>query len=456
MNKQTAVSSGLSINEKSLERWIQADKDYVQHPHPVGDDIERIIIVDGKDCTLVDIQGREYLDAHAGAWLVQVGHGREELADIASAQLKKQTHFSIYWEYSNLPLIALSERLVSLAPDNISRVRYCCSGSEADDEAMQIVRYYHHVEGNPERKTILSLRGSYHGRTIGGWSLAGCPIAEIAPYPGDVAQVATPTPYRNECPEGEDLVDFCIRDLERTIEEIGADKIAALIGEPMMGPAGMIPLPKTYWPRVEEVLRKHGILFIMDEVVTGAGRIGEWYASNYYGITPDILLLAKGLASGYMPIGALLLSEEVSEVVKGLKGTGSFGGHATACAVALASYDIIERENLLENTKARGEQFMRELAPLAALPAVGDIRGEGLMIGVELVTDKNSKEPMPNVDVLLAREIRKQSGVILDVRNSTICITPPLIITEQEVTRIVTAIKDAVERLNPDGSLNDN
>ena len=186
----------------------------------------------------------------------------------------------------------------------------------------------------------------------------------------------------------------------------------------------MIPLPRTYWRRVEEVLRKHGILFIMDEVVTGAGRIGEWYASNYYGITPDVILLAKGLASGYMPIGALLVSDEVSEVVKGLKGAGSFGGHATACAVALASYDIIERENLLENTQARGKQFMRELAPLANLPLVGDIRGEGLMIGVELVADKRSKEPLPNVNVLLAREIRKRSGVILDVRNSTICITP--------------------------------
>ncbi|MFT3798318.1 aminotransferase class III-fold pyridoxal phosphate-dependent enzyme [Microbacterium sp.] len=449
-DRQPAQPQGESTSNAD---WVEKDIRYVVHPVTPADG-ERVVLKDGHGCTLVAEDGREFLDAHAGAWLVQVGHGRREIADAVHRQLSDFAHFSLRFGISNKPVIALSERLVALAPDNIAKVRYCTSGSEADDEALQIARYYHAASGHPERTVIITLRGAYHGRTVAGGALAAhLPLGMEDQFPGMVVQVAAPTPYRNDCPPDEDLTDYCIRDLERTIAQVGPERIAAMFGEPALGPAGMIPLPADYWPRVQEVLHRNGILLVMDEVVTGIGRTGQWLASSALGLRPDVILLAKGLASGYMPIGAILLSGDVAAVVDPLPSGGSYGGHAASCAAAVANLDIIEREGLLENARARGAQFLAELQPLLELPVVGDVHGVGLMLGIDLVADKATKQPLDGIDLPLTQAIRDESGVLLNVSHGTIVIMPPLVITAEEVTRVVQAIRLAVERLDPDGTL---
>ena len=440
------------LSGRSNDDWVAADLEYVVHPSAPADG-ERLVVVDGHGCTLVGADGREYLDVHAGAWLVQAGHGRTEIADAVQRQLSGVAHFSLLLGVTNEPAIALAEKLISLAPEGFGKVRFCTSGSEADDEAIQLVRYYHAARGAISRTKIITLQGAYHGRTTAGTALSKRDVPGLPHVLGadTVLQVPAPTAYRNVCPEGRDLVDFCIAELERTIAEAGAENIAAMFGEPMQGPAGMIPLPADYWPRVQEVLRRNGILMVMDEVVTACGRSGEWLQSTALGLTPDLILTAKGLASGYMPIGALLLSNEFAAGTEGVHGSGSYGGHAASCAAALANIDILEREDLLQNAKDRGAQFQRELSELLELDVVGDVHGIGLMIGVDLVSDKSTKAPLTGLDEVLTFDIRRESGVILHVGRGTIILTPPLVITEAEVTRTVQAIRRALERVTPDG-----
>jgi len=441
----------LIIKEASMD-WSATDQRYVQHGHSAGRNTPPLIIERGKGCTLWDADGREYLDAHGGAWLTQVGHGREELVEVAAAQMRKLEHFTTIWNYSNKPAIELAEALVTRAPASLARVRYGMTGSECDDEALQIVRHYHWLRGEPERTWVLTVRGCYHGRTYGGGalSLGSGTLAGIGPIPGDVEQLTPPWPYHRELYGGRDLVDFCVGELEATIERIGARRIAAMFGEPVMAVAGMVPPPDDYWRRMTEVLKAHGILFVADEVVTAFGRVGDWYGCNYYGVEPDIAVCAKGMASGYMPIGAVIMSADVADTIEGSSAGGSYGGHPTSCAVAKASIDIIERENLLENSRERGLQFLSELQPLLDLPVVGDVRGLGLLVGVELVADKETRAPLVVADDLNKR-FREETGVIPGVFDNVIEITPPLVITSQEVTRTVEAVAFISERLSTDG-----
>lgn len=441
------------LSSRTTAEWIEKDRQYLVHPSPPSTG-ERLVIVGGEGCTLIDDTGREYLDIHAGAWLVQVGHGRTEIADAIREQLASFAHFSLMLGVTNKPAIALSERLISFAPEGFGMVRYGTSGSEVDDEAIALVRYYHASQGAPDRLKIIALQGAYHGRSEAGHALSKRPIPGVPqPLLDLTIQVAAPREYNNTCPEGEDLIDYCIADLERAIAEHGPENIAAMFGEPAQGPGGMVPLPAEYWRRAEQVLRGHGILFVMDEVVTGIGRTGEWLVSTAIGIKPDMIVLAKGLASGYMPIGALLLSNDFAQAVESLGGAGSYGGHAASCIAALTNIDIIERENLLQNTKERGAQFLRELEELKDLEVVGDVHGAGLMVGVSLVSDRATKEPLAGIDEALTLSIREESGVILHVSRGNVVLTPPLTISEAEVTRTVQALRRGLERIRPDGTL---
>ena len=420
---------------------VELDRRYLVHPYdPAG---ERVVIVGGNGCTVRDIDGREYLDAHAGAWLTQVGHGRRELADAAAAQMRELAHYTTYWEYTTLPAAKLAERLIEKAPSSLARVRYGSSGSECDDEALQIVRQFHRSRGATDRMVVLTLRGAYHGRSIADATLAGVGDSSLF-IDGTVHQLTPPWPYHVELYHGNNVTDFCVRELEETIDRIGAGRIAAMFGELVMGPAGMIAPPEDYWPRIIEVLHKHGILFVADEVVTAFGRAGDWYASNIYGIEPDVMVLAKGIASGYMPLGAILLSDEVAHEVASVDTGGSYGGHMTACAVGLANMDIIEREGLHEAARDRGAQLMAELAPLLDLPIVGDVHGKGLMLGVELVCDKTTRKPLRSAGYGLCQRIRREAGILLGGRDNFFVIMPPLVISKEQVTQIATGLESVL------------
>ena len=431
----------------SASAIVELDRRYLVHPDDPGG--ERVVIVGGEGCTVQDIDGREYLDAHAGAWLTQVGHGRRELADAAAAQMRELAHFTNYWEYTTAPSAKLAERLIEKAPPNLAKVRFGSSGSECDDEALQIVRAFHRNRGAVNRTVVLTLRGGYHGRSIADSTLAGVQDDAVFVH-GNVHQLTPPWPYHAELYDGENLTDFCVRELEETIDRIGAERVAAMFGEPVMGPAGMIAPPDDYWPRIVEVLHKHGILFVADEVVTAFGRAGDWYASTIYGIEPDVMVLAKGIASGYIPLGAILLSDEVAREVESVHTGGSYGGHMTACAVGLANMDIIEREGLNQAARERGAQLMAELTPLLNLPIVGDVRGKGLMLGVELVRDKKTREPLRSSGYDLCQRFRRDAGILIGGRENYFVIMPPLVISKEQVTQLATGINKVLSAFSQD------
>ena len=443
------------MNQSALrigQQWIERDRAVVQHPGGGGGE-DTVVFTRGQGTRLWDVDDREYLDAQAGAWLAQVGHGRQELAEVAAKQMAQLAHFSIGFDYASIPAIELAEKLIARAPNNIGRIRYTNSGAEANDHALQLVRLYHAQRGNPKRRKILAQRGAYHGGTYGGAELVGG-RQNIGGATGDVIQLTAPRPYHTERYGGRDMTDFCVAELQAVIAQHGAENIAAMFGELVIGPGGMIPLPDDYWPRMTAVLKQHGILFVADEVVTAFGRAGAWFTSADYGLSPDVIVLAKGIASGYVPIAALLMDSDFADVVNGLGPGASYAGHSVGAAVASASIDIIERENLLENSKLRGKQFLQELAPLYDSPFVGDIRGRGLMIGIELVTDKASRHSLfaksPTLNKAIPRYVRRKHGVLLTVRGGAIVITPPLIISASEVSRICDAVIDAVNQIAHD------
>jgi putrescine aminotransferase len=390
---------------KKSTAWIERDQQVVQHPG-VGGGEHTVVLSHGKGATVWDVDGNAYLDAQGGAWLNKVGYGRQDLAQVAARQMEQLAHFAFGFDYTNPAAIECAEKLVARAPDSIAAVRFMNGGGEADDHALQLARIYHHQKGNSKRRKVVVHRNAYHGSTMGGVELAGGRAGVAAPS-DDIIFLTSPRPYHQELFDARNLTAFCVDELRAAIATHGADTIAAMFGELIIGPGGMIPPPDDYWPAMTAVLKQHGILFVAD---TTAGQ-----------------------------------------------GPGnSYAGHAVGAAVASAHIDIIENEKLLDNTIARGEQIMRELAPLRDHPLVGDIHGRGLMIGIELVADKDSREPLtdvaPELAATLPRYLRREHGILLLIRNSTILLTPPLVISESEATRICHAVGDAVNRIERNDS----
>jgi len=431
-------------------QWIKRDQSVIQHPGGGGGK-HTLILSHGQGSRLWDIEGNSYLDAQGGAWLNKVGYGRTELAEVAAKQMEKMPTFSIGFDYANTPSIEFAEAMVARAPDNITKVRFETGGGEADDHALQLARIYHEQKGQPQRRKILIHRDAYHGGTLAGVELTGGKLG-VLPTSPDTIMLTPPRPYHTELYDGRDMVEFCVDELRAAIAEHGADNIAAMFGEVMVGPGGMIPLPDDYWPAMTAVLREHGILFVADEVVTGFGRAGAWFMSKEYGLSPDMIVLAKGICSGYVPMAAVMMSEDIAQTVNGLGPGNSYAGHAVGAAVGLAHIDIIERENLLANCMARGAQFMEELAPLADHALVGNIRGRGLMMGIELVSDKVTRAPLiidaPWLFADLPRYMRRVHGILLGLRANVILLTPPLIMTADEVIQICKALRDTITAID--------
>ncbi|MGH2889316.1 MAG: aspartate aminotransferase family protein, partial [Solirubrobacteraceae bacterium] len=437
---------------------IQADRSSVLHPLLGGAVTDRVVIASGDGCRLTDAAGREYLDATGGLWLAQVGHGRAELAEAAAAQMRQIEYFTSFWEFTNEPSIRLAEKLLSIAPDSVGKVFFTSGGSEGDDAAIKMARFYFHRLGQTERNWILSRRDAYHGIAFGGGSATGVPVYRdgFGPLVPHFHHLTPAWPYRSELFGGQDPTDFLIAELEQAIEQIGPDKIAAFIGEPVMGVAGMLVPPEDYWPRVQEVLKRHGILLILDEVVTAYGRVGEWFAATHYGLAPDIIVTAKGISSGYVPLGANLVSDELAQTVS--SGAGfplgyTYNGHPTACAVGLANLEIIEREGLLAAARETGEYLLRRMRELEDIELVGEVRGIGMMFGVELVTDRGTRAPLPAPPVPLPDVLRRETGVIVRNCGHSLVLSPPLILSRDEADRIVEALRSVLERLRPDGSV---
>ncbi|RFS82947.1 aspartate aminotransferase family protein [Actinomadura spongiicola] len=438
IEQQTTTSTGPSGREHDdrARRLAELDVRTVIHPHSViGAPEEPLILERGDGAMVWDVTGKAYIDGTCGLWQCPVGHGRPELAEAAAEQIAKLEFYSSFGDYSNEPSIRLAERLLELAPPTMRRVFFTNGGSEGNETAIKLARLAHHHAGRPERSVILARTGGYHG--MGGGSLAATGIdrlrAGYGPLMPGIEFLAKPHAVR-----GADVTDALIAEIEERIERIGADRIAAFVGEPVLGVGGMVPPPPDYWPRVQEILRRHGILLILDEVVTAFGRIGHWFGCERYDVEPDIIVTAKGLSSGYIPMGAVLVGERVLDLAGGAAFLHGFtyNGHPVGAAVALANIDILEREGLLARADRLGRRLLDALKPLERLDHVLEVRGVGMMLGVELDRGPDTAAAAAGVQ---ARA--RADGVIVRASGNTIVLSPPLVIDEQQLdalTRVLT------------------
>jgi putrescine aminotransferase len=421
------------------------DKATIVHPHSrIGAPAEPLIVARGEGARIWDAAGKRYLDGTCGLWQCAVGHGRRELAAVAARQIETLEFYSSFGDYSNPQAIALAQRLVELAPEGIERVFFTNGGSEGIETAVKLVRFAHAHAGSPERTVILSRTRAYHG--VGSASLAatGMPAMKekMGPLPEGFVHLSEPHAPRSDA----GAVDRMVAELEETIATIGPERIAAFVGEPVLGVGGMVPPPEGYWPRVQEVLRRHGILLVLDEIVTAFGRTGHWFAAERYGLQPDVIVTAKSLSSGYLPMGAVLIGRRVLELADGglfLHGF-TYNGHPTCAAVALENLAIIEREGLLERARAIGPDLLARLRPLEQLGHVVEVRGEGLMLGVEVEDGETA--------AAIAAGCRRD-GLIVRAAGASLVLSPPLVISDAEVDELVELLSANVRARDPEGTV---
>jgi adenosylmethionine-8-amino-7-oxononanoate aminotransferase len=423
----------------TAQELIALDMAHVLHPHStVGEPPVPLVIDRARGALIRDLDGREYVDGTCGLWQCAVGHGRRELAEVAARQMERLEFYPSFWDLSNEPAIRLAARLAEISPGGLDTVFFTNGGSEGIETAIKLVRLAWHVQGATDRKVILSRQAAYHGIASASLAATGIPALKegFDPLPPGFVHLTTPHPKVL----GPNATDQLIDELERTIQEIGADRIAAFVGEPVIGVGGMIPPPDGYWPRVQEVLRRHGILLILDEVVTAYGRTGHWFGAQRYGLDPDVIVTAKALTSGYVPMGAVLIGPRPLEMLRGhpFRHGFTYNGHPVGAAVALANVDIIEREGLLARASEIGEHMLQALQPMESLPAVFDVRGVGLMLGVEL---HEGYDAAPVAAGCRAR------GVILRATGQKIVMSPPLVIERDQADRIVEALAAELEAL---------
>ena len=418
-----------------MSTLAELDAAHVIHPHArVGSPAPPVVWERGKGALLWDSEGKEYVDGTCGLWQCAVGHGREELGRVAAEQMSTLEFYASFWNFANEPSIRLAARLAELSPPGLDHVFFTNGGSEGIETALKLVRLAWHADGQSERDLILSRKSAYHG--VGSASLAATGLAPLKegfdPLPPGFFHLSTPT-LRSD-------VDELIGELEQTIAELGSERIAAFVGEPVMGVGGMIPPPDGYWPRVEEVLRRHGILLILDEVVTGYGRTGYWFAAQRFGLDPDVIVTAKAITSGYVPMGAVFVHDRVVELLDGtaFRHGFTYNGHPVGAAVGLANLDIIEREGLVERAGETGSYMLERLQPAAQLAGVLEVRGVGLMLAVEL---EEGLDAAP----VAARALER--GVVVRAAGEKLVMSPPLVIEPEQADRVVDTLLAEIETM---------
>jgi L-2,4-diaminobutyrate transaminase len=429
-----------------------------------------LIVGRGRGVRIRDHMGREMIDCGAGLWCVNIGYGRPEIAEAARQAIEDLNYYHIFGGSSNEPIIRLADRILTLLRENagarhLARVFFGCSGSDANDTNVKLVRYYHNLLGQPQKKKIISREGAYHGLTCAAGSLTGISVYHKAfdlPLEG-VVHTSCPHWYRFARP-GEGEAEFCdrmIAELEALIEREGPDTIAAFIAEPIMGTGGALLPPEGYFARVQEILRRHDILFIADEVITGFGRTGQWFATGLYELEPDIVTLAKGVTSAYFPLSASVISERIWNVLEQASPQHgpimhgfTYSGHPVGGAIGLANLEIMENEGMVENA-ARVGPYLRERlrATIGDHAYVGDVRGEGLMIAVEFIADKASRRPFAasaNAHRIVSAKAMEQDLMVRPLPYiEVIPFSPPLCITEADCDEAVERFARALDQATP-------
>jgi putrescine---pyruvate transaminase len=440
------------LKRLDLAHHLPAQTDYALQ-HRLGG--SRIITrADG--CYFHDGDGNQFLDGMAGLWCVNVGYGRAELADVARDQMLELPYYNTFFRTATPPPITLAAKLAPLIGGRISHIFYNSSGSEANDTIFRLVRTYWTAKGEPKRKIFISRHNAYHGSTVAGASLGGMTYMHAQgdlPIAG-IEHVRQPYKFN----EGRDMTDaefgtLCAQAIEQRILAVGPENVAAFIGEPVQGAGGVIIPPENYWPQVEAICRKYGILLCADEVICGFGRLGAWFGHHSFGFTPDIIAMAKGLSSGYLPISAVGVSREIVDIllekqIEFVHGY-TYSGHPVCAAVALRNLEIIEREQLVERVATDTGPYLRQaLTRLDGHPLVGETRSRGLLGAVEIVSDKatgarhGGREGMAGP---LVRDFCIENGLMVRAIRDSIVMSPPLIITREQIDTLVATLGKALD-----------
>ncbi len=451
-------------NESTTQEIVERDRRHYLHPYQSFDTIAEegaLAIASGDGAYITDTDGVRYFDAVGGLWCTNIGLGREEMAEAIADQVRELAFSNPFTDMTNAPSANLAAKLAGLAPGDLNHVFFTTGGSTAIDAAYRLIQYYQGTRGKHEKKHVISRVDAYHGSTYAAVSIGGKPgdRQEEFHFALDdiIHHVSSPNFYRyGKGLTEQEFADKLVAEFEAKIEELGGpDKVAAFFAEPVMGAGGVVPPAADYLQRVWQICQDNDILFVADEVVTAFGRLGEWFASeSVFGIQPDMITSAKGLTSGYLPLGAVIFSDRIFDVI-GETGQGrymalgyTYSGHPVSCAAALKNIEIIEREGIREHVREIGPYMMEQLETLYDLPMVGDVRGSHLMACIEFVADKDTRERYPG-EIDIGKRVSDECDAIglmvRPVENLNV-MSPPLVITKEDVDFMVSALREAIPR----------
>ncbi|MEJ2171714.1 MAG: aspartate aminotransferase family protein [Woeseiaceae bacterium] len=439
-----------ALEKRSRSEWQELDKEHHLHPFTDHKDLHRKksrIITRAEGVYIYDADGNKILDGMSGLWCVNAGYGRDEIVDAAAAQMRELPYYNNFFQCAHPPSIELANMLQEVSQPQFNRVFFSGSGSESNDTIVRMVRRYWDLLGQPERHTIISRKNAYHGSTVAAASLGGMkPMHEQGglPIPG-IVHVEQPYWFGSDRTLTPDEFGLAAaRSLENKIRELGAHTVAAFIGEPIQGAGGVIIPPDTYWPEVQRICDEYGILLISDEVITGFGRLGEWFGADYFGTKPDLMPFAKGVTSGYLPLGGVLVADRVAEVLIDRGGEFfhgyTYSGHPAACAVAIENLRILKREKLIERVKNDiGPYLQKGWQKLGEHPLVGETRMVGLMGALELVKDKATLERYDEQQGVgtICRDFLVNNGLVMRAVGDTIVVAPPFILSHEEADELL-------------------
>ena len=448
--------STLSNQTKFLQ---SQDSEFHLHPftsHPELRERGPRMITRAEGVYIIDSEGNKILDGMAGLWCTQIGYGNDELVEVAAKTMKELSYYNLFFNTSTPSAAALAAKIAEKTPGDISQILFACSGSEAVDSAYKLIKYYWNLKGQPNRKQFIAREGAYHGSTTVAASLSGLPGMHPQfdlPLPG-IHHVG-PTPHYFGYGDGmteEEFCDVCVQAVEDKILELGAENVAAFVGEPIMGAGGMMPPPEGYWPRVEKICRKYGVLLWADEVICGWGRTGEWFGSHYYGIEPDVITMAKGMSSGYQPISAVAFGGDIAKEIAASKDEMvhgfTYSGHPVAAAVALKNIEILERDGLIGTpAQDRIQYFQNQLQTLNDHMLVGQVRGVGFLGAIEIVANKETNERFDDTlnVAFKCREHCFDVGLVMRSVGQGLILSPPIVISKSEIDELVEKARLALD-----------
>jgi len=443
--------------QKSLPELIAQDQAHLIHPlHQPAAHTNGHVWAEGHGAILVDSDGKEYIDGLAGLWNVVAGHGRRELAEAAAAQMSTLAYCSGYTGSSNRPAIELSGRLASLTYPSINRFFFTSGGGESSDTSFKLARSYWKRRGKPDKTKVISRQWGYHGVTLAAMSATGIGSywPEFEPRVDGFVHIPSPYPYRYEAPKGVSQGIAAANELEKAILQEGPDSVAMFLAEPVQGAGGVIVPQADYFPRIREICDQYDVLLVADEVITGFGRTGKWFALDHWGVEPDVFQFAKAVTSGYFPFGGIGVSDAIADVLDSGETPWmhayTYSAHPVGCAVALRNIQIIEEENFPKQSEEKGAYLLERLqSTLANHANVGDVRGLGLMCAVELVRDKNTREefdPKEKIGIKVHAAAQKR-GLFSRLRGDVFCLAPPVVISTEQIDKMVDILAQSITEI---------